>query len=75
MGIYFLAIGVLVVMWIITALIYEDTNWKFDISTGISLLFVPIGIICESGILIFIGFVLWVGLSFYLKSLMYTDND
>ena len=23
-------------MWVITALIYEDTNWKFDISTGIS---------------------------------------
>ena len=75
MGIYILAIIVLVILFIITAIIYEDNeNWELDIPTGLSMLLIPIGVICKSGILIFIGFVIWVAISFYLKSLVYQNK-
>ena len=60
MGIYIIASVVLVLLWGLTALIYDNEGWYLDISTGLSILLIPIGIICETGFLIFIGVVLWI---------------
>lgn len=75
MGIYIIASGVLVMLWGLTALIYDNEDWHLDISTGLSILLIPIGIICETGFLIFLGVVLWITIAFYLKSLVYKKND
>ena len=75
MGVYIIASVVLVLLWGLTALIYDSEGWHLDISTGLSILLIPIGIICESGFLIFFGFVLWITIAFYLKSLVYKKND
>ena len=71
MGIYIIASVVLVLLWGLTALIYDSEGWYLDISTGLSLLLIPIGIISETGFLIFLGVVLWIAIAFYLKSLVY----
>ena len=71
MGVYIIASFVLVLLWGLTALIYYNEGWYLDISTGLSLLLIPIGIICETGFLIFIGVVLWITIAFYLKLLVY----
>ena len=80
MGVYIIASVVLVLLWGLTALIYDSEGWHsegwhLDISTGLSILLIPIGIICESGFLIFFGVVLWITIAFYLKSLVYKKND
>ena len=75
MGVYIIASVVLVLLWGLTALIYDNEGWYLDISTGLSILLIPIGIICESGFLIFFGVVLWIAIAFYLKSMVYKKND
>ena len=41
MGIYIIASGVLVILWGLTALIYDKEDWHLDISTGLSILLIP----------------------------------
>ena len=44
MEIYIIASGVLVILWGLTALIYDKEDWHLDISTGLSILLIQISL-------------------------------
>ena len=69
MGLFIVAIVCFGSYALITGIINDENGWEWDIQTSLSMLITPLGIACESHVLAFFGFFVWVFISMILKNL------